>query len=103
MGMWLDQMRGFVEGENQVRLAHVDRDGAYARIGVTLERVLYRRVGKADKAICIELCSPGYRGLRSKQAGVNRLRVTRRLTCWCVTVLGWWVHGSYWMAGGHPR
>ena len=47
--MSLDQMRAFVEGADQVGFAHLDCDGAYALVAVTLERVLYPRLGKADR------------------------------------------------------
>ena len=47
----VDQMRSFVEGIELAEIAHLDRAGAYALISRTLERVLYPRLGKADKGV----------------------------------------------------
>ena len=40
------QMRAFVEGVDQVAIAHLHRDGAYALIAVTPERVVYYASGR---------------------------------------------------------
>lgn len=45
----VDQMRAFVEGAALAEIVPLDRDGTYALIANALERVLYPRIGKADK------------------------------------------------------
>ena len=65
----VDQMRAFVEGADRVGFAHLDRDGAYALVAVTLERVLYPRLGKADKGTVLRFLE--------KATGLSRAQVDR--------------------------
>ena len=65
----VDQMRSFVEGIELAEIAHSDRDGAYALISRTPERVLYPRLGKADKGVV--------KRFLEKATGLSRSQVTR--------------------------
>ena len=65
----VDQMRSFVEGIELAEIAHLDRAGAYALISRTLERVLYPRLGKADKG--------AVKRFLEKATGLSRSQVTR--------------------------
>ena len=50
-----DRMPVFVEGTELADIWHVDSDGAYTVICWTVERVLYPRLGKADKTSWMDL------------------------------------------------
>lgn len=65
----LDQIRAFVGGVDQVGFSYLDRDGAYALISVTRERVIHPRLGNADSGMVLRVPEKGM-GLSTQ---VNRL------------------------------
>ena len=65
----VDQMRAFVEGADRVEITHFDRDGAYALIAVAVERVLYPRLGRADKGTVLRFLE--------KATGLSRAQIDR--------------------------
>ena len=60
-------MRVFLEGAARAEITHVDRDGAYALIAAALERVLYPRLGKADKGTVLSFLE--------KATGLSRAQI----------------------------
>ncbi len=69
----VDRMRAFVEGTELADIGHVDPDGAYTVICRTLERVLYPRLGKADKTSWIDLpCLEGMGYARGRATSLER-------------------------------
>ncbi len=67
----VDQMQAFVEGADRAEITHLDRDGAYALIAVALERILYPRLGKADKGTVLRFLE--------KATGHSRTQIDRLL------------------------
>ncbi len=65
----VDQMRAFVEGADRAEITHLDRDGAYALITVAVERVLYPRLGRADKGTVLRFLE--------KATGLSRAQIDR--------------------------
>ncbi len=65
----VDQMRAFVEGAALAEIVPLDRDGTYALIANALERVLYPRLGKADKG--------AVKRFLETATGLSRAQVTR--------------------------
>ena len=65
----VDQMRAFVEGAALAEIVPLDRDGTYALIANALERVLYPRLGKADKS--------AVKRFLEAATGLSRAQVTR--------------------------
>ena len=65
----VDQMRAFVEGAALAEIAPLDGDGTYALGANALERVLYPRLGKADKGVVKRFLETA--------TGLSRAKVTR--------------------------
>ena len=65
----VDQMRAFVEGAALAEIAPLDGDGTYALVANALERVLYPRLGKADKGVVKRFLETA--------TGLSRAKVTR--------------------------
>jgi hypothetical protein len=65
----LDDVRGFLAGNQAVEIQTPNREAAYAFIAQSLSRFSYRRLGKADKGLM--------RAYLAKMTGLSRAQLTR--------------------------
>ena len=70
----IEQVRGFVEGNEGVDYEHRDRESAYGFVGELLGRLRYRRLGKRDKGIV--------RRFLAKATGISAVQIDRLIRQW---------------------
>jgi hypothetical protein len=67
----LDDVRGFLAGNQAVAIHTPNREAAYAFIAQSLSRLTYRRLGKADKGLMRAYLATALRGGRSRFVAIR--------------------------------